>query len=490
MPFHISVELLEPLYQATSMDGERAEWPPHPARLFCALVAHADLDDAAHRMALTWLEAQEPPVVTVRARPMEADHPRAAWVVTNIVDPGKVTHGLLPGRTAGGVPRAWAQKTLSGTRMVFSWAAEPGEELAPVLKELAVRVPYFGRSTGTGLLDAWCGPDEPGDEDGWRRRWRPAADGEHPKGSQPIRIPYRGYLAWLEEAFEEQRPAWSQSVTHHYLDPDHTDPSETPVVEGPFGDLLTFSFAPGVTLDPRWTLELTGRLRGAVMSTLEAMGHDVEAMTTVHGHKNNPDDPRPVSYVALPFAGHQHADGMLRGLGIALPREMPTQDRKALLAALLRHDGGLRRIWLADGEPLDLVRVSPADQDSWPVTVQPWAWQGPSAVWTTVLPMVLDRFPKRNEEAAWADSVAASCIAAGLPEPTRMRVSPRAGLAPGVRDADRFPVRRKDGERPLPSCHVRLTFPVPVSGPVVLGSKKNFGLGLCRPEPDFQEDDQ
>ncbi|WP_030235030.1 type I-U CRISPR-associated protein Csb2 [Streptomyces sp. NRRL S-350] len=490
MPFHISVELLEPLYQATAMDGERAEWPPHPARLFCALVGHADLKDTAHRMALTWLEAQEPPVVTVPARPMEADHPRAAWVVTNIVDPKKVTHGLLPGRTAGGVPRTWAQKTLSGTRMVFSWAAEPGEELAPVLKELVRRVPYFGRSTGAGLLDAWCGPDEPGDEHGGRQRWRPAANGEYPKGSRPIRIPYRGYLAWLEEAFEEQRPSWSQAVTHHYLHPDHADRDEAAVAEGPFGDLLTFSFAPGVALDPRWTLELTGRLRGAVMSTLEAMGHDVPAMTTVHGHKSSPDDPRPVVYLALPFAGHRHADGRLLGLGIALPREMPKHHRKALLDALLHHDGGLRRIRLADGEPLDLERVSPADQDSWPLTVQPWAWQGPSTMWATVLPMVLDRFPKKYEEAAWAESVAASCVAAGLPEPVWVQVSPRSGLVPGARDADRFPVRRKDGERPLPSCHVRLTFPVTVAGPVVLGSKKNFGLGLCRPEPHFQEDNQ
>ncbi|MFF2625234.1 type I-U CRISPR-associated protein Csb2 [Kitasatospora griseola] len=223
---------------------------------------------------------------------------------------------------------------------------------------------------------------------------------------------------------------------------------------------------------------------------LEAMGHDVEAMTTVHGHKNSPDDPRPVAYLALPFTGHRHADGMLRGLGIALPREMPRQDRKALLAALLRHDGGLRWIRQADGEPLDLVRVSPADQDSWSQTVQPGTWQGPSTVWTTVLPMVLDRFPKKYDEAAWAHSVAASCAAAGLPEPAQVRVSPRGALTPGAPGVDGFPVRRKVGERPLPSCHVRLTFPAPVTGPVVLGSKKNFGLGLCRPEPDFQEDDQ
>ncbi|MFE0464456.1 type I-U CRISPR-associated protein Csb2 [Kitasatospora sp. NPDC058965] len=489
MPFHISVELLEPLYQATGMDGERAEWPPHPARLFCALVAHADLEDAEHRTALSWLEAQEPPVVTVPAKPLEAEHPRAAWVVTNIVNPARATHTLLPGRTAGGVPRAWAQKTLSGTRLVFSWTAEPGEELAPVLEELARRVPYFGRSTGAGLLDAWCGPDGAGDGDEWRQRWLPAAAGEYPKGSRPIRIPYRGYLAWLEEAFEDQRPAWSQSLTHHYLDPDYVARPGRPLTEGPFGDLLTFSFAPGVALDPRWTLELTGRLRGAVMSTLDAMGHDVEAMTTVHGHKNSPDGPRPVAYLALPFAGHRHADGMLRGLGIALPREMPRQDRKALLAALLHHDGGLRRIRLADGEPLDLERVHPADQDSWPLTVQPWAWQEPSTVWATVLPMVLDRFPK-NGDPYWADSVTASCAAAGLPEPVRVRVSPGHALVPGARHAGGFPVRRKDGERPLPSCHVRLAFPVPVAGPVVLGSKKNFGLGLCRPEPDFQEDDQ
>ena len=42
MALAITIELLSGSYDAAEVDDrERAEWPPHPARLFCALVAAA-----------------------------------------------------------------------------------------------------------------------------------------------------------------------------------------------------------------------------------------------------------------------------------------------------------------------------------------------------------------------------------------------------------------------------------------------------------------
>ena len=65
----IEVELLAGRYAATAYnDRTRAEWPPHPARFFSALVAalyeHEPVDDQ-ERAALLWLERQSPPAMVV-----------------------------------------------------------------------------------------------------------------------------------------------------------------------------------------------------------------------------------------------------------------------------------------------------------------------------------------------------------------------------------------------------------------------------------------
>ncbi len=65
----IEVELLGGRYAATAHnDRSRAEWPPHPARFFSALVAalYDNVPIVAHeREALLWLEQQPPPSLDV-----------------------------------------------------------------------------------------------------------------------------------------------------------------------------------------------------------------------------------------------------------------------------------------------------------------------------------------------------------------------------------------------------------------------------------------
>ena len=68
--FSIEVELLTGRYVATAHDDRaKAEWPPHPARFFSALVAaHYEGPlplDPAERAALVWLEEQQPPSLDV-----------------------------------------------------------------------------------------------------------------------------------------------------------------------------------------------------------------------------------------------------------------------------------------------------------------------------------------------------------------------------------------------------------------------------------------
>ncbi len=63
--FGIEVNFLTGRFVATCHNDRRQpEWPPHPARLFSALVAawaDADEPDSAERAALKWLESQAPP---------------------------------------------------------------------------------------------------------------------------------------------------------------------------------------------------------------------------------------------------------------------------------------------------------------------------------------------------------------------------------------------------------------------------------------------
>src|SRR4051812_26151600 len=115
MPVTVTVELLTGSYDAASTDDRaEAEWPPHPARLFCALVAAAT--GGADRTALTWLEAQTPPVVWAAT-----DHDprtRSAYVVTNTITakPGSQSH---VGRTNG--LRARVHTVPASPRVRFVW---------------------------------------------------------------------------------------------------------------------------------------------------------------------------------------------------------------------------------------------------------------------------------------------------------------------------------------------------------------------------------
>ncbi|HWU87141.1 MAG TPA: type I-U CRISPR-associated protein Csb2, partial [Kofleriaceae bacterium] len=66
----LTIELLSGRYVATAYnDRDRVEWPPHPARVFSALVSTwADEDPRgpdgeAELAALEWLEQQSPPEI-------------------------------------------------------------------------------------------------------------------------------------------------------------------------------------------------------------------------------------------------------------------------------------------------------------------------------------------------------------------------------------------------------------------------------------------
>ncbi|HKR50745.1 MAG TPA: type I-U CRISPR-associated protein Csb2, partial [Pseudonocardiaceae bacterium] len=94
MSLTLRVDLPLGRFEAGGDDPRTAEWPPHPARVHCALVATARTQEQAE--LLRWLEQQPPPQVWAERAPLGSGV-RSVFVVTNRTDP-KSSSQFHPGR--------------------------------------------------------------------------------------------------------------------------------------------------------------------------------------------------------------------------------------------------------------------------------------------------------------------------------------------------------------------------------------------------------
>jgi CRISPR-associated protein Csb2 len=469
----MTVSLLTGRYEA-ALPGDRdaEEWPPHPARVFCALLSAARTEPEL--AALRWLEAQEPP--TVRAAAPLGVQRRQSYVVTNSrhvkARGGSLTHPARTNQLRARVGSAVADPTVQMT-----WAARPPHDTTVLLDGLARRVPYLGRSTGIALVAAHAHTD-PAGQDGPA----PAATPDPPGTTPPevyepchlaaaevsLRVPYPGYLDDLAALHEEGRPAWEVSRSRGYRRRTSPAAPATTIVPSAYTDLVTFRFA-GLRPDGRLTARFTDALRGRVMAHTPG-----PLPAPLHGHDA---DGRPhVAFLAMPDVGSAHADGHLLGLAVAIP-DLPPADRRSVLRGVL----AARRS--DDTLTLRVPGIGAVELLYQPGLVRPWGarphrWRQGSRNWVSATPVVLDRYPKKGRE---ADEVRRSCRTLGLPDPVEVTVSPQP-LAAGA-------VRLRPGDLPEQARgrlfrHVHLVFDRPVSGPLMLGAGRYLGVGLLAPIPD------
>ncbi len=460
MALAVLVRLRDGRYDAGASRPDFPEWPPHPARLFCALVASACAD--ADWAALRWLENASPPEVWACATP--ATTTRSAFVVTN------VTHTKLkgfsqtwPGRTNGSRTRTGVVPGDPG--FAFAWpGAEPDSGTVAALSRLARRVPYLGRSTSPAVLSVQA--QLPTLRPEWTR-WVPVHLGERAAGE--LRVPYPGYVGQLRDAYAEGRRAWEVARSVPYGVP--RAPQVAGTAASPYAELVVFGLErKAAMIEGRSLLSLTATLRQALISRI---GTDVPRQVTGHGA----DDRAHVAYLALVDAGHERADGHVLGVAIGLPHGMADHELGRLLAASV--DEPLRRLTIRRDHQVG-VSYEPFRSAPWGLIPERWTAQerGGARRWVTATPMMLDHHPRRSCTAVF--EVARSLARAGYPKPVEVEVSP-AALIPGAvhrPDLTVLPTRRP--HRPV--MHARVTFPQPVTGPVVSGSLRYLGLGLFVPE--------
>lgn len=505
--FSIAVRYLNGWAMATHpTDRTRAEWPPHPDRLFMALVAAA-AEESGFDDVLKALERQPPPgiyasdaerreVVTsyvpvndpeiTRKRKPESPSRRYASIRT-LEKAKEAGLALLP-EYRGRQPRTFPVAIPREPTVHFIYEANDAftPEIREKLAALCARVTRVGHSAS--LVQCWLDFDPP------------SANLIPTDGAAPhrLRIPSTGRLQYLRDLYE---------LNHQQ----GTDLRPTPGVWAAYrpadsatvATSLEFSvFDPAFLLlrpaeDERRrpplvsTLLMTEALRGLLMNGTRR--EDIPEALSGHAADGRRLERPHLAIAPLPFVGFDHADGRIMGMALVLPRN--EHDAAAIGRALNRKlygDDGFD----SQSLPLTMGRAGTwlltASDDYRQASLRPELWTADSVdpesrgaqVWATVTPIVLDRHPKERNGASMADQtkkvLADACVNIDLPRPVAVEFGP-VSMFRGVPHAREFPpLRRKNGSA-ANYTHAVLVFDRPVVGPVLLGAGRYRGYGLCRP---------
>ena len=367
--------------------------------------------------------------------------------------------------------------------VTYAWDDSAPPDVAGALDGLLGRVTRLGHSSS--LVSCRL------------RDLAPAATHTPGEGTLMLRWVRRGQLVALEE--EHQR---HQAIRPHSLPfrgvrygEAVSEGAETgdPMRPSTAGDWIVFELEPGSRRLPMTrTVELARVLRESILSHVPdplpegVSGHLPDGTPTGLPH---------IAFLALPNVGHEHADGRIMGLAVALPPALDAAARDATLRGIglwERELGGSPlQLRMGRGGVVEMRRRQPPFAL---VSLRQPVWSRPSRWWASATPVALPTHPgdlRRGSQAAraraWAragDAVAKSCEHVDLPSPMNVRVS----LVPyfvGARPANEYPVFRQgrgaSGGVVRRLVHATVEFAEPVRGPLVLGSGRFLGLGLMRP---------
>ena len=192
---------------------ERAEWPPHPDRVFMALAAawFETGEDSGEGAALRWLETLPPPAIAASDAALRTTVTSYVPVNDTRVGSRMPAAGTLDKLKAAGLtvlpeyrppqPRGFPVAIPHDPTVYLVWRQAALDGHGPALNRLAAKVTHVGHSAS--FVQAWV--EENCDVDA---NWEPAAAG----AAHRLRIPSAGSLERL--ARSGNRDAW---VAYHDL---------------------------------------------------------------------------------------------------------------------------------------------------------------------------------------------------------------------------------------------------------------------------------
>jgi len=449
----IEVELLSGRYVATAYNNRsRAEWPPHPARFFAALVSALHDNepvDAIEREALLWLEQQPPPSLDVDLEVTEeVGRRRVLDVFVPVNDISLVGDVERPLREARGkVVRLSATSQTPEANEELKKANETvrkeERKLAVLLEQQQVidEAPSkMALATAMALL-----PD---------RRTRqvrtfPVVFPTHSQfafiwsekipdmlrtaldhlcarvtrlghssslvrcviversvtptlvpdsdGGVVLRTVGPGQLARLEKEFNRHQGVESRVLSarpQRYGHP-RIEGDEPVSVQGVFSsEWILLERVGGARLLSSRGAAISRSLRKALIEKHGAK--TLPASLSGHRDDGSPADQPHVAFISLPFVGHEHADASVQGCAIVLPRGLANSERESLLRMVAAWEGDRAvapdgTMELASGTlpPVRFRRVELASK----VSIRPGTWCRPARRFITATPIALDRNP-------------------------------------------------------------------------------------------------
>ena len=546
--FAIEVNFLTGRYVATHHnDRLSGEWPPHPARLFSAMVATwaEEGGDPEEREALQWLESQGPPDIAASTAARRAAVPHFVPVndasilglslhakrygrITELLNrmdealfdsrgeangeisrlqdqlarerqvdlqvgavgttPGSSADEMLP-ETRRRQARTFPSVAPDDPRVTYIWRGGAAESVDEILDRLLGRVTRLGHSSSLVSCRVTSEPPE--------ASLRPGDSG------QSLRTVSRGQLAELERRYAGHRGVNPRSLP--YTDVRYAAAADTvqPAATGPntAGEWIVFEFAPDSSFLPSTrTVELAAAMRGAI---LHYAADPIPEEISGHGGDGAPVSGPHVAFLPLPYVGFERADGRLLGIAVSVPGSLSDGAHSALLRAIGEWERGAGRrpyplrLNLGARGTVSMARLrTPPER----ITLRPTVWRRPSRRWVSATPIALPRHPGRlvggtatAQAKAWERaeaSVVAAGVHVGLPEPEAVEVALRPFIRGGrpTRHFPAFSQRGRDG-RPVRRqlVHASLTFQHPVEGSLMLGAGRFVGLGLMRPVPESDD---
>lgn len=482
---------------ASPYHREVVEWPPHPDRLFQALVAawgRQEPTDDGERAALEWLEGIDSKNIAISSPSGNARDILTVFVPPNDLETkGKFkdkapkalapTLRVIPEFRKNRQPRSFPSVTLPQCQeglLHYSWSMSESElpqlqTHKPALSRLASEVTYIGHSHSlvrVHVVERM--PDVP------NLSWMKGAPSS-------LRVPYPGRFKELRKAFvrtqetgQDIRPKPSlaaQVFTAVKADQPMTcfDNRNITVLADAGG------YAPTLAAFPL----VARRLRDAL---LQCMPEGRAIPTLLSGHEPDGTPTLSAHLAIIPFAdvGWAYSSGRLLGLGLLWPREVSTENRRAVLqgiAAFLQRDAGEAGLLHFGRSGSWKIALTP---DVRLASLRPDRYTRPVRRWGTVLPMVLDRHPKKRPGATLADIITRSCLNIGIPEvaldglDVELHKHSPIKSAPSVKEVcASLPQDSPYQGKAL--VHVAITFASPVAGPLLLGAGRFRGLGLCLP---------
>jgi CRISPR-associated protein Csb2 len=503
--FALEVEYLTGRAVATERHArERAEWPPHPSRLFSALVDAAfqslstdgtELPNGV-RAALEWLEELPPPALTA------GDAQRRQVIPTFVSVNDVATPEIRPNATPssgqvdaaiavlpdhrGKQPRFFPTVIPDKPVVHFIWFEATPEKLKEhrkCLDQLAAYMTYLGHSSSLVRVSITDNAPEP--------TYLPDPNGRH-----TLRVPGRGRLRELESHFRRNaRPSPGLYAAYRKVGEGKEQSKLLARPEPAFGDIIVCQID-GPHLPLTGVVKLTAAVREALIAHVEVDADDaikqvVKSLVSGHSPNGDPSRDSHVAYIPLANVDHRFADGKVMGFGVVLPHVLGrySAERRSILRAV----AGLERVWCGGPDwTVGPAMAEPTDDAqkrySWdvaiptgdvPKSLQTWAYTGPAKTWATVTPLLCDRHPKEKDGERIEDIIAMSVERVVGIRPVIVEVD-KVSRHLGVPPSHEFDNRRKPGLQPRHRVHVCITFEQEVRGPIIAGAGRYAGLGLFR----------